>query len=311
MARATWSGFLEFRAGERPRGPLHRHDRPDHPLQSAPQGHVESRPLQEGRRGDRRGALDRGHRQRLSARWRRVHRGHPRGDGRGGARQVRTDRDPGLRRSRRDRPDILSPDLLPRSEGQGRRPRLHAVVARPCARPRRSASRRSCCATRSTSSPSARPRRCSCSRRCTSRTRSAIPKKSSTRCRRSVNAEHPRTVDRQEAHRVTDRRVGPESLQEHLSRAHRRARSRRSAQATRSSSAPSDRPKSNVIDLMSALQASIDRLDEATDARSAAKAARPRRARASRSSAHRERRGLDAMTQGRTARRARASSRST
>ena len=56
-----------------------------------------------------------------------------------------------------------------------------------------------------------------------------------------------------------------------------------------------DRPKSNVIDLMSALQASIDRSSKRPRGR------RPRRRAPSKSaslkvSAHRERQGLDAMT---------------
>jgi DNA end-binding protein Ku len=56
-----------------------------------------------------------------------------------------------------------------------------------------------------------------------------------------------------------------------------------------------DRPKSNVIDLMSALQASIDRSTK-RPTRSAAKASAPSKSASMKVSAHRERLGLDAMT---------------
>jgi DNA end-binding protein Ku len=55
-----------------------------------------------------------------------------------------------------------------------------------------------------------------------------------------------------------------------------------------------DRPKSNVIDLMSALQASIDRSSKRP--RSAAKASAPSKSASMNVAAHRERQGLDAMT---------------
>jgi DNA end-binding protein Ku len=57
-----------------------------------------------------------------------------------------------------------------------------------------------------------------------------------------------------------------------------------------------DRPKSNVIDLMSALQASIDRSSSKRPARSAAKATTTSKGASMKVSAHRERQGLDAMT---------------
>jgi DNA end-binding protein Ku len=56
-----------------------------------------------------------------------------------------------------------------------------------------------------------------------------------------------------------------------------------------------DRPKSNVIDLMSALQASIDRTSK-RPARSAAKATSATKGASMKISAHREQQGLDAMT---------------
>jgi DNA end-binding protein Ku len=56
-----------------------------------------------------------------------------------------------------------------------------------------------------------------------------------------------------------------------------------------------DRPKSNVIDLMSALQASIDRSTK-RPSRSAAKASSPSKSASMKVSAHREQKGLDAMT---------------
>jgi DNA end-binding protein Ku len=55
-----------------------------------------------------------------------------------------------------------------------------------------------------------------------------------------------------------------------------------------------ERPKSNVIDLMSALQASIDRSKRPS--RSAAKASAPSKSTSMKVSAHREQQGLDAMT---------------
>jgi DNA end-binding protein Ku len=57
-----------------------------------------------------------------------------------------------------------------------------------------------------------------------------------------------------------------------------------------------DRPKSNVIDLMSALQASIDRTSSKRPARSAAKATTASKSASMKVSDHRERQGLDAMT---------------
>jgi DNA end-binding protein Ku len=57
-----------------------------------------------------------------------------------------------------------------------------------------------------------------------------------------------------------------------------------------------DRPKSNVIDLMSALQASIDRSSSKRPSRSAAKASTTSKSTSMNVSAHREQRGLDAMT---------------
>jgi DNA end-binding protein Ku len=57
-----------------------------------------------------------------------------------------------------------------------------------------------------------------------------------------------------------------------------------------------DRPKSNVIDLMSALQASIDRSTAKRPSRSAAKATSSTKSASMNISAHREQRGLDAMT---------------
>jgi DNA end-binding protein Ku len=56
-----------------------------------------------------------------------------------------------------------------------------------------------------------------------------------------------------------------------------------------------DRPKSNVIDLMSALQASIDRSSK-RPTRSAAKASAPSKSTSMKVSTHREQQGLDAMT---------------
>jgi DNA end-binding protein Ku len=56
-----------------------------------------------------------------------------------------------------------------------------------------------------------------------------------------------------------------------------------------------DRPKSNVIDLMSALQASIDRSTK-RPSRSAAKATATTKSASINIAAHREQRGLDAMT---------------
>jgi DNA end-binding protein Ku len=56
-----------------------------------------------------------------------------------------------------------------------------------------------------------------------------------------------------------------------------------------------DRPKSNVVDLMSALQASIDRSSK-RPTRSAAKTAAPSKSASLKVSAHHERQGLDAMT---------------
>jgi DNA end-binding protein Ku len=56
-----------------------------------------------------------------------------------------------------------------------------------------------------------------------------------------------------------------------------------------------DRPKSNVIDLMSALQASIDRSAK-RPSRAAAKATATSKSASMKVSAHRERQGLDAMT---------------
>src|SRR5665213_2388779 len=56
-----------------------------------------------------------------------------------------------------------------------------------------------------------------------------------------------------------------------------------------------DRPKSNVIDLMSALQASIDRSSK-RPSRAAAKATATSKSASMKVSAHRERKGLDAMT---------------
>ena len=160
MARATWSGFLSFGLVSVPVGLYQRDVGPDDPLQPIAQEHVAPGALQEGRRRDGRGAHDRGHRQRLSARWRRVRRRDPRRDGRSRTREVRTDRDPGLRRSRGDRPDLLSPVVLSRAQGEGRRPRVRAVAPGDASRRRRWASRRWCCATRNTSSPFVPPRRC-------------------------------------------------------------------------------------------------------------------------------------------------------
>jgi DNA end-binding protein Ku len=57
-----------------------------------------------------------------------------------------------------------------------------------------------------------------------------------------------------------------------------------------------DRPKSNVIDLMSALQASIDRSTAKRPSRSAAKATATTKSASINIAAHREQRGLDAMT---------------
>ncbi|HEY1761084.1 MAG TPA: Ku protein [Acidimicrobiales bacterium] len=57
-----------------------------------------------------------------------------------------------------------------------------------------------------------------------------------------------------------------------------------------------ERPKSNVIDLMSALQASIDRSSSKRPARSAAKATAATKGSSMKVSAHRERQGLDSMT---------------
>jgi DNA end-binding protein Ku len=56
-----------------------------------------------------------------------------------------------------------------------------------------------------------------------------------------------------------------------------------------------DRPKSNVIDLMSALQASIERTSK-RPTRSAAKVTAAAKGSSLKVSEHRERRGLDAMT---------------
>ncbi len=57
-----------------------------------------------------------------------------------------------------------------------------------------------------------------------------------------------------------------------------------------------DRPKSNVIDLMSALQASIDRSTAKRPSRSAAKATATTKSASINVAAHREQQGLDAMT---------------
>jgi DNA end-binding protein Ku len=57
-----------------------------------------------------------------------------------------------------------------------------------------------------------------------------------------------------------------------------------------------ERPKSNVIDLMSALQASIERSSAKRPARSAAKATSATKSSSLKVSVHRERQGLDAMT---------------
>jgi DNA end-binding protein Ku len=57
-----------------------------------------------------------------------------------------------------------------------------------------------------------------------------------------------------------------------------------------------ERPKSNVIDLMSALQASIERSSSKRPARSAAKATAATKSSSMKVSAHRERQGFDAMT---------------
>ena len=56
-----------------------------------------------------------------------------------------------------------------------------------------------------------------------------------------------------------------------------------------------DRPKSNVVDLMSALQASIDRSTK-RPSRSAAKASAPSKSASMKVATHRESKGLDAMT---------------
>jgi DNA end-binding protein Ku len=57
-----------------------------------------------------------------------------------------------------------------------------------------------------------------------------------------------------------------------------------------------DRPKSNVIDLMSALQASIERTSTKRPSRSAAKASTATKSSSLKVAEHRERQGLDAMT---------------
>jgi DNA end-binding protein Ku len=57
-----------------------------------------------------------------------------------------------------------------------------------------------------------------------------------------------------------------------------------------------ERPKSNVIDLMSALQASIDRSSSSRPRRAAAKATTAKKSSSMKVSDHRERQGLDAMT---------------
>ena len=57
-----------------------------------------------------------------------------------------------------------------------------------------------------------------------------------------------------------------------------------------------ERPKSNVIDLMSALQASIDRSSQRRPTRTAARATTAKKGSSMKVSAHRERQGLDAMT---------------
>jgi DNA end-binding protein Ku len=57
-----------------------------------------------------------------------------------------------------------------------------------------------------------------------------------------------------------------------------------------------DRPKSNVIDLMAALQASIDRSSGKRPTRAAAKVTAPSKSASLKVSAHRERQGLDSMT---------------
>ncbi len=57
-----------------------------------------------------------------------------------------------------------------------------------------------------------------------------------------------------------------------------------------------ERPKSNVIDLMSALKASIERSSSQRPRRTAAKATTAKKSSSMKVSAHRERQGLDAMT---------------
>jgi hypothetical protein len=57
-----------------------------------------------------------------------------------------------------------------------------------------------------------------------------------------------------------------------------------------------ERPRSNVIDLMSALQASIDRTSSKRPGRSAARATSATKGTSLKVSEHREKKGLDSMT---------------
>ena len=238
MARATWSGFLSFGLVSVPVGLFSATaDQTIHfnQLHKNTSNRVRYKKVDE-ETGEELSTEDivNGY----PARRRRVRRRHARRDGRGRARQVRTDRDPGLRRPRGDRPDLLS--LSPTTSP----PRARAPTA-----PTR------CCSQAMLETKKVgiatlvlarqgTPRRRS-SRREGAHARDDVLRGRDSRPRRGTRHPAPGrqrqregALDRQEARRVTHRRVGPRSLQEHLPPARRRAHRAKARRPRRRRTAP-------------------------------------------------------------------------
>ena len=131
MARSIWTGVISFGLVSVPVADVLRHPGARGLLPPVREGHQRPDPLPAGQRAHRRGGRLRRHRQGRRGRRRRVRDARPRRARRGGARPLAQPGDPHVRRPRRDRPDLLPEDVLPRR--------------RPATRPPR---RTRCCATR-------------------------------------------------------------------------------------------------------------------------------------------------------------------